>query len=93
MSYERILRRVPTEGTDAKLNNGELLRGVFNFEIPNVESVELERFSPRGAGDSGHLQINRHEVGVSDVAPELGQSRFEVGFGDILNGEAGFSRR
>lgn len=79
---------IPAERTNAELNNGELLGRVFDFEITNVESVELERLSPRSAGDSGHLQVDGDEVGVSNVAPEIGQSGFEVGFCDILKSEA-----
>ena len=78
---------VPAEGTDAELNDSELLGGVFDFEIPNIEPVELERLPPRSAGDSGHLQVDRNEVGISDKASKVVESCFEVGFRDFLLGE------
>lgn len=62
---------VPAEGTNAELKNGEFVGGVFDFEVANIEAVEVEGFSPGGAGDAGHLKVNRHEIGVTDVVSEL----------------------
>ena len=72
MSDEGLLRAVPSERTDAELDDGELFGGVFGLEVANVEAVALQGLSPRGAGDAGHLEVDRHEVRVSDEASEVG---------------------
>ena len=78
MSQEGGDVRVPSERANAKLNNSELVSGVFEFEIANIEPVELESLSPGGAGDSGHFEINCHEIGGTDVLPEVQESGVEV---------------
>lgn len=65
MREKGFLVRVPTERTNAELNNGELLGGVLNFEVTNIISVEVEGISPRSAGYSGHFQIDGDEIGVA----------------------------
>lgn len=71
MSNEGLLRSVPTEGTDTKLNDSKFLSRVFDFEVTNVEAVELERLAPGGAGDARHFEVHGHEDSVSDDASEV----------------------
>ena len=79
MSNEGFSLRVPTEGGNAELNDGELFGGIFDLEVPNIGAVELEGFPPGGCGNAGHLQIDGYEIGGADVSSELGERGFEVG--------------
>lgn len=69
---------IPAERTDAELNDGELLGGIFGLEVPNIESVEFEGLAPWSAGDAGHLKIDGDEIGSADMAFQLGKCRLEV---------------
>ena len=82
-----MVGRFPSEGTDAELDDGELVRGVPDLQVPYIGPVELERLPPRGAGDAGHLEVDGHEVGGTDMVPELRQRGFEVGGGHRLQWE------
>lgn len=42
MSDEGLLVRIPPEGTNAELNDGELLGGVLNFQVANIIPVVIE---------------------------------------------------
>lgn len=84
MGNKGVAMSVPSEGTDAELNDGKFLGGVFNLQILDVGSVKLEGLAPRRAGHPRHLQVDRHEIGFSHVAPQLGQRRLEVRLRHIL---------
>lgn len=84
MSHEAMPRTVPPEGTNTELDNSELLRRVLNLEILNIKPIKLEGFSPRSAGDASHLEVNGHEIGVANMAPEVGEGGLEVGLGNVL---------
>ena len=71
MCYEGEALRVPAEGTNSELNDGELLSGVLDFEIKDVGAVRIERLPPRRARQAGHLQVDGYEVGSSDMALQL----------------------
>lgn len=68
MSNEGSLGRVPAKGANAELKHGELLRRVLDLEVADVGAVELQGVPPRRAGDSGHLEVDGHEVGGGDMA-------------------------
>lgn len=87
MSNEEVLDRVPSEGANAELNDGELLGGVLDFEVANVVAVKVEGLSPGGAGNSGHFQVDGNEVGGLDEAAQILERRFEVGACNILESE------
>lgn len=63
--------RIPTEGADTELNDGELLSGVLNLEVPHIGAVELKAFTPRGARHSGHLKVDRHEVSLPNPRSQV----------------------
>lgn len=71
MSYERILEGVPAKWANTKLNDGEFLGGILNFEVPNIVPIELERLAPRRARNSGHFQINGNKIGRFDMVCEV----------------------
>lgn len=75
---EGVLKWVPSEGTDAELDDGEFLGGVFNFEIPDIEAVKLEGLPPGRAGYARHLQVDCHEVRGTHVRPKIRQRGLEV---------------
>lgn len=87
MSNEELFDRVPPEGANAELNDGELLGGVLDFEVPNVVAVKLEGLSPGGAGNPGHFQVDGNEVGGPDEDAQIFKRRVEVGSCDILESE------
>lgn len=72
ISDEGLFGRVPSEGADAELNDGELLSRVLDLEVTHIRAVELERIAPRRAGHAGHLEVDGHEVRGSDMATQLG---------------------
>ena len=80
-------RTVPPEGTNAELDNSELLRRVLNLEVLNIKPVKLEGLSPRRTGDSGHLEVDGHEIRVANMVTEVGERGVEVGFGNVLERE------
>lgn len=75
---------IPTEGTNAELNDGELGGGVSDFEVAHVGAVELEGLAPRSARHASHLEVDGDEVRRPHEPTELRQRRFEVRRGDGL---------
>lgn len=78
MTDEGLLEWVPAKGADTELNDGELLGGIFDFEVANVESIKLEGVAPRRAGDAGHFEVDGNEIGGLDVVAERAERRVEV---------------
>ena len=71
MSDESELKGVPAKRAYTKLNDGEFLGGVLDFEVTNIIAIEFEGFSPWGAGDTRHFEVDRHEIGSPDMVGEV----------------------
>jgi hypothetical protein len=71
MNNEGFLEWVPPESTHTELNNCEFLDGVFDFQVPDVGPVELERVTPWSASDPGHFKVYRHEISGSYMISEV----------------------
>lgn len=67
MRDKGVVDWVPSEGANTELNDGELLSGVFDFEVTDVITVEIEGFAPGRAGDAGHFEVDCDEIGGADV--------------------------
>lgn len=93
VSDETELLRIPAEGTHAELDYGELLGRVLDLQVPDIVAVELERLPPRGARDSGHLEVDRHVIRRPDMFPQGLERGLEVGLGHVLEGESRRRRR
>lgn len=89
VSNEWELGRVPAKGTNAELNDGELLRWVFHLQVPDVGAIELEGLAPRRARNAAHLQVYGNEIRRRHVAAKLGESRVEVMLRHVLQRERG----
>lgn len=89
MSNKRSLRRIPPEGANPNLNDGELFGRIFDLQVSDVSTVELERISPWRAGDSGHLEIDSNEVALPDSGSDIGERGVEVGLGHLLHSDVG----
>lgn len=89
MSYEGVGGRIPAEGADAELQDGELLGGVLDLEVAHVGAVELQGLAPGRAGDAAHLQVDGHEVRRPQVLLQLSQRRLEVRLRHVLQRKRG----
>lgn len=89
MSNKGVGGRVPAEGADAELQDGELLGGVLDLQVAHVGAVELQGLAPGRAGHAAHLQVDGHEVRRPHVPPQLAKRRLEVRLRHVLQRKGG----
>lgn len=93
MREEWVSERIPSEGTDAELNDCEFLGWVFHFEVSDVVAVELQRVSPRSTRHASHLEVYRHEISCLYMRTQIIKRRLEVRSRHVLQRESLRRRR
>lgn len=78
VSNEGETKRVPTKGANTQLNNSKFLGRIFNFKVLDIEAVKLQGLAPWSACDSGHFQVDGHEIGGFQVGFQVSDCGLEV---------------
>jgi len=78
VSNEGETKRVPTKGANTQLNNSKFLGRIFNFKVLDIEAVKLHGLAPWSACDSGHFQVDGHEIGGFHVGFQVSDCGLEV---------------